>query len=78
MTSTPLMFEKVYDNIHNAYNRLAKQPISATNLPRQNYSEVCKVLGGIGLLDLITDVNVELTTNEQWVTVIFSKSDGGD
>lgn len=77
MTKTePLMFQKVWDNIHEAYNRLAKQPISATHLPRCNYSDACKVLSGISLLDIITDVNVELKTNGDDMVVIFSK--GGD
>ena len=71
--SEPLMFQQVWDNIHEAYNRLAKQPISATHLPRANYSDACKVLSGIGLLDIITDVNVELKTNKEDMVVIFSK-----
>ena len=73
MAEDVLMFEKVYDNIHNAYNRIAKQPISATYLPRANYSDACKVLGGISLLDIITDVNVELKTSKDDLVVIFSK-----
>ena len=73
MSNEPLLFEKVYDNIHEAYNRLAKQPISATYLPRSNYSDACKVLGGISLLDIITDVNVELKTSTEDMVVIFSK-----
>ncbi len=73
MSDDVLMFQQVYDSIHNAYNRLAKQPISATHLPRGNYSDACKVLGGIKLLDIITDVNVELKTNGDDMVVIFSK-----
>ena len=69
------MFQNVWDNIHNAYNRLAKQPISATHLPRSNYSDACKVLSGISLLDIITDVNVELKTNKEDLIVIFSKEE---
>ena len=71
--NTPLMFQKVWDNIHEAYNRLANQPISATHLPRCNYSDACKVLSGISLLDIITDVNVELKTNGEDMVVIFSR-----
>jgi len=71
--NNPLMFQKVWDNIHEAYDRLAKQPISATHLPRSNYSDACKVLSGISFLDLITDVNVELKTNGEDMVVIFSK-----
>jgi hypothetical protein len=71
--SKPLLFQKVWDNIHEAYNRLATQPISATHLPRSNYSDACKVLSGISLLDIITDVNVELKTNKEDVVIIFSK-----
>ena len=73
MTTEPLMFQQVWDNIHNAYNRLADQPISGTHLPRSNYSDVCKVLSGISLLDIITDVNVELKTSKDDLVVIFSK-----
>ena len=72
----PLMFQQVWDTIHNAYNRLAKQEISATHLPRSNYSDACKVLSGIALLDIITDVNVELKTNGEDMVVIFSKGEG--
>ena len=75
MSNGPLMFQKVWDNIHEAYNRLATQPISATHLPRSNYSDACKVLSGISLLDLITDVNVELKTNGDDMVVIFSKEE---
>ena len=73
MTNDVLEFQKVWDNIHETYNRLAKQPISATHLPRANYSDACKVLSGISLLDIITDVNVELKTNKEDMVVIFSK-----
>ena len=75
MKNDPLMFQQVWDNIHNAYNRLAKQPISATHLPRSNYSDACKVLSGMSLLDIITDVDVELKTNKADMVVIFSKGD---
>ena len=73
MTDDVLLFEKVYDNIHNAYNRIGNQPISATHLPRKNYSDACKVLAGISLLDIIVDVNVELKTSKDDLVVIFSK-----
>jgi hypothetical protein len=73
MTNDVLEFQKVWDNIHETYNRLAKQPISATHLPRANYSDACKVLSGISLLDIITDVNVELKTNKEDMVVIFNK-----
>ena len=68
----PLMFQKVWDNIHGAYNRLAKQPISGTHLPRGNYSDVCKVLSGMTILDIMPDVNVELKTSKDDLVVIFS------
>ena len=73
MSDDILYFQQVWDNIHNAYNRLAKQPISATHIPRANYSDACKVLSGISLLDIITDVNVELKTNGDDIVIIFSK-----
>ena len=73
MTTEPLMFQQVYDSIHGAYSRIAKQPISATHLPRSNYSDACKVLSGIALLDIITDINVELKTNRDDLVVIFSR-----
>ena len=73
MTNDVLEFQKVWDNIHETYNRLAKQPISATHLPRGNYSDACKVLSGMIILDLITDVNVELKTNGEDMVIIFSK-----
>lgn len=73
MTDKILTFRAVWDIIHEAYNRLVKQPISATELPRENYSDACKVLSGISLLDIITDVNVELKTTPDKVIVIFSK-----
>ena len=73
MTSTPLMFQQVWDNIHNAYNRLSSQDVSGTHLPRSNYSDVCKVLSGMTLLDIITDINVELKTSKDDLVVIFSR-----
>ena len=73
MSNDVLMFQKVWDNIHETYNRLAQQPISATHLPRGNYSDACKVLSGISLLDIIHDVNVELKTTPENVIIIFSK-----
>ena len=72
--TTPLMYQQVWDNIHNAYNRLGKQPISATHLPRSNYSDACKVLSGMSLFDIIIDVDIELKTNADDMVVIFSKS----
>ena len=74
MTTEPLMFQQVWDNIHNAYNRLGKQDISGTHLPRSNYSDTCKVLGGMALLDIMTEINVELKTSKDDLVVIFSKS----
>ena len=73
MSDTPLMFQKVWDNIHEAYYRLNSQPISATHLPRQNYSDACKVLSGMSILDIVTYINVELKTSEEDLVVIFSK-----
>ena len=73
MSNDPLMFQQVWNNIHEAYNRLAKKPISATQLPRQNYSDACKVLSGMTIFDLITDINVELKTSKEDIVVIFSK-----
>ena len=73
MTTEPLMFQQVWDNIHNAYNRLGKNDVSGTHLPRSNYSDVCKVLSRISLLDIITDVNVELKTSKDDLVVIFSR-----
>lgn len=73
MSNDVLMFQQVWDNIHETYNRLAQQPISATHLPRGNYSDACKVLSGMSILDLITDINVELKTNGDDMVIIFSK-----
>ena len=78
MKNEPMGFQKVWDSIHSAYNRLAKQPISATHLPRCNYSDACKVLSGISLLDIITDVDVELKTSKEDMVIIFSKNGDDD
>ena len=74
MKSKPLMFQQVWDNIHNAYNRLGKQEASGTHLPRSNFSDVCKVLSGMSLLDILPNINVELQTRKDDLVVIFSKS----
>jgi len=73
MSKDVLMFQQVWDNIHNAYNRINDQPISATNLPRGNYSDACKVLSGMSLLDILTEINVELKTSKEELVVIFSR-----
>lgn len=73
MSDKIFTYEAVWNVIHEAYNRLAKKPISATEVPRENYSDACKVLSGISLLDIIHDVNVELKTTPENVIIIFSK-----
>jgi len=75
MKNDVLLFQQVWDNIHNAYDRINNQPISATHLPRGNYSDACKVLSGMSLLDILTDINVELKTSKEDMVVIFSRSD---
>ena len=67
------MFQQVWDNIHNAYIRIDKQEVSGTHLPRQNYSDACKVLSGMSVLDIITEINVELKTSSDDLVVIFSR-----
>ena len=77
MSNKPLMFQQVWDNIHNAYYRIDKQEISGTHLPRSNYSDACKVLSGMNLLDILTEINVELKTSSDDLVVIFSRESGG-
>ena len=78
MSDKIFTYEGVWNVIHEAYNRLAKKPISATEVPRENYSDACKVLSGISLLDIIHDVNVELKTTPDKVIIIFSRSENDE
>ena len=76
MSKEVLMFKTVHQNIRNTYNRLGKQSVSGTILPRGNFTDVCEVLANMMIIDLDERVNVELNVHDEDLNLIFSIKGG--
>ena len=72
MSKDVLMFQQIHDNVVNCYHRAAKQGVAGTHLPRGNFSDVCKVLSGLMLIDIMKDIDVELNVHGEDLHLIFS------
>ena len=72
MSEDVLMFKDIHANIRNTYNRLGKNTVAATNLPRGNFSDVCQVLSNMMIIDILEDIDVELKVSGVDLFLIFS------
>ena len=72
MSKDVLMFQQIHDNVINTYHRAAKQGVAGTHLPRGNFSDVCKVLSGLFIVDILDTITVELNVNGEDLNLIFS------
>jgi len=72
MSDNVLMFKQVHTNVLECYRRAAKQSVAGTHLPRGNFSDVCTVLGGLMLIDVMKDIDVELNVHGEDLHLLFS------
>ena len=72
MSNNVLMFKDIHTNVLNCYQRAAKQGVAGTHLPRGNFSDVCKVLSGLMLIDIMKNIDVELNVHGEDLNLIFS------
>ena len=72
MSKDVLMFKQIHTNVLNCYQRAAKQGVAGTHLPRGNFSDVCKVLSGLMLIDIMKNIDVELNVHGEDLHLIFS------
>ena len=72
MSKDVLMFKQIHTNVVNCYHRAAKQGVAGTHLPRGNFSDVCKVLSGLMLIDIMKNIDVELNVHGEDLHLIFS------
>lgn len=72
MSNDVLMFQQIHDNVLNCYHRAAKQGVAGTYLPRGNFSDVCKVLSGLLIVDILDTIDVELNVHSEDLHLIFS------
>ena len=72
MSENVLMFKDIHTNVLNCYQRAAKKSVAGTHLPRGNFSDVCKVLSGLMLIDIMKNIDVELNVHGEDLHLIFS------
>ena len=72
MSNNVLMFKDIHTNVLNCYQRAAKQGVAGTHLPRGNFSDVCKVLSGLLIVDILDTIDVELNVHGEDLHLIFS------
>ena len=67
-----LMFKQIHTNVLDCYRRADKQSVAGTHLPRGNFSDVCKVLSGLFIVDILDTIDVELNVHGEDLHLIFS------
>ena len=72
MSDNVLMFKQIHTNVLECYRRADKQGVAGTHLPRGNFSDVCNVLSGLMLIDIMKNIDVELTVHGVDLHLLFS------
>ena len=72
MSKDVLMFKQIHTNVLDCYRRADKQGVAGTHLPRGNFSDVCNVLSGLMLIDIVGNIDVELSVHGGDLHLLFS------
>ena len=72
MSDNVLMFKQIHPKVLDCYRRADKQSVAGTHLPRGNFSDVCTVLSGLMLIDIMENIDVELSVHGEDLHLLFS------